>query len=67
MLLTPLVPALLLGHLTQTLPLQVEQIGIGIWSILFVIFAARKFTQVPADDIGDKSVFEYLKTQHKSQ
>lgn len=66
MLLTPLVPVLLLGHLTQLLPPTVEQIGLGIWSILFVIFAARKFTQKPADDIGDKSVFEYMK-QAKTQ
>lgn len=62
MMLTPLVPLLLLGHLLQFLPLQIEQVGFGIWSILFLIFALRKFPQKPADDIGDKSVFEYLKT-----
>lgn len=62
MILTPLVPMLLLGHLFQFLPLQIEQIGFGIWSVLFLIFAFRKFPQKPADDIGDKSVFEYLKT-----
>ncbi|ANV90263.1 DUF2301 domain-containing membrane protein [Picosynechococcus sp. PCC 8807] len=61
MLLTPLVPFLLLGHLTQLLPLEVAQIGFSLWSVLFVIFAARKFTQKPADDIGDKSVFDHLK------
>lgn len=62
MLLTPLVPCLLLGHLTQLLPPAIAQIGLMIWSGLFVIFAARKFTQPPADDIGDKSVFEYLRS-----
>lgn len=61
MLLTPLVPLLLLGHLTQLLPLEVAQIGFSLWSVLFVIFAAQKFTQKPADDIGDKSVFDHLK------
>ncbi|NJN73936.1 MAG: DUF2301 domain-containing membrane protein [Limnothrix sp. RL_2_0] len=61
MILTFLVPTLLLGHLTQSLSLSVGQFGLGLWSILFVVFAARKFTQIPADDIGDKSVFEYMK------
>ncbi|MBV5259482.1 hypothetical protein FLX56_13750 [Synechococcus moorigangaii CMS01] len=63
MILTILVPFLLLGHLTQLLSLAIAQIGFGLWSILFVIFAARKFTQAPADDIGDKSVFDYLKNK----
>lgn len=63
MILTPLVPFLLLGHLTGLLPLAIAQIGFGLWSLLFVIFAARKFSQLPADDIGDKSVFDYLKKQ----
>ncbi|MEB3224455.1 MAG: DUF2301 domain-containing membrane protein, partial [Synechococcus sp.] len=61
MLLTPLVPCLLLGHLTQLLPLAIAKIGFSLWSVLFVIFATRKFTQQPAADIGDKSVFEHLK------
>lgn len=60
-ILTLLVPTILLGHLTQLLPLVAAQIGLGIWSLLFLIFAASKFTQIPADDIGDKSVFEYMK------
>ncbi|MGB2926527.1 MAG: DUF2301 domain-containing membrane protein [Limnothrix sp.] len=61
MILTFLVPSLLLAHLTQILPPSIGQIGFGVWSVLFTIFAARKFTQIPADDIGDKSVFEYMK------
>ena len=66
MLLTPLVPLLLLGHLTQLLPLGLSIVGMEIWSILFIVFAARKFTQPPAADIGDKSVFDYMKQQKAS-
>lgn len=58
--LTLLVPVLLLGHLFTILPLKVESILLGIWAILFVVFALRKMWQEMPDDIGDKSVFEYL-------
>lgn len=61
MILTPLVPLILLGYLTQLLPLTIISGGCVLWSILFLIFAARKFPQKPASDIGDKSVFNYLK------
>jgi uncharacterized integral membrane protein len=60
-LLTPIVPLLLLGHLFQILPLYWEQFCLGTWAVLFLIFALRKSTQAIPDDIGDKSVFEYLK------
>ncbi len=62
-ILTPLVPLLLLGHLVKVLSLGTEQIGLGIWATLFIIFALRKFWQTIASDIGDKSVFEYLKNK----
>ncbi|MEG3439572.1 DUF2301 domain-containing membrane protein [Pannus brasiliensis CCIBt3594] len=60
-LLTPLVPILLLGHLAGILPIGVEKGFVITWSILFLIFAARKFFQPIPNDIGDKSVFEHLK------
>lgn len=59
--LTPLVPLLLVGHLTGVLPTQIEQVLLVIWSALFVVFAMRKLIQQIPADIGDKSVFEYLK------
>lgn len=62
-LLTPLVPILLLGHLTGGLPVQAEKVMLGIWAILFVVFALRKAVQAIPPDIGDKSVFTYLKEQ----
>jgi uncharacterized integral membrane protein len=65
-LLTPLVPLLLLGHLTGILPLSVEQILLASWAILFMVFAIRKVVQSIPPDIGDKSVFVYLQQKSKS-
>lgn len=62
-LLTPLVPTLLLAHLFGILPVTVEKGLLGAWALLFLIFAFRKLIQDLPDDIGDKSVFEYLKQQ----
>ncbi|MGB5962851.1 MAG: DUF2301 domain-containing membrane protein [Coleofasciculaceae cyanobacterium] len=59
--LTFLVPMLLLGHLAGVLPLAWEQVLLVIWSVLFVVFALRKVVQAIPPDIGDKSVFSYLK------
>jgi uncharacterized integral membrane protein len=65
--LTPIVPLLLLGHLTGIFPLQAEQILLGIWAILFLIFALRKVFQAIPPDIGDKSVFNYLHQQRTAK
>lgn len=62
-ILTPIVPLLLLGHLVGVLPTQWEQVFLGLWAILFVVFAFRKAVQAIPPDIGDKSVFAYLKAQ----
>ncbi|HAG84303.1 MAG TPA: hypothetical protein DCL61_24900 [Cyanobacteria bacterium UBA12227] len=59
--LTPLVPMLLLGHLAGVLPIVGEEVLLGIWAILFMVFAVRKVIQPIPPDIGDKSVFAYLK------
>jgi len=61
--LTPLVPMLLLGHLAGVLPTNWEQVLLGLWAVLFVLFALRKVVQPIPPDIGDKSVFTYLKEQ----
>jgi len=66
-LLTPLVPILLLGHLVGVLPVQWEQAMLGVWATLFVIFAIRKAVQQIPPDIGDKSVFAYLKQQRTAK
>lgn len=61
--LTPLVPALLIGHLLGVLPIEWERVMLAIWAVLFVVFAIRKVVQQIPPDIGDKSVFAYLKEQ----
>lgn len=61
--LVPLVPVLILGHLVSFLTVAIEQGLLGIWAVLFVIFALRKVTQEIPSDIGDKSVFAYIKAQ----
>jgi uncharacterized integral membrane protein len=61
--LTPLVPILLLGHLAGVLPTSWEQVLLGLWAVLFAVFALRKAVQQIPADIGDKSVFAYLKEQ----
>ena len=62
-LLTPLVPLLLLGHLSHLLPVGVERGLLGAWALLFAVFALRKAVQAIPPDIGDKSVFDYLAQQ----
>ncbi|MEH2380693.1 MAG: DUF2301 domain-containing membrane protein [Nostoc sp.] len=61
--LTLVVPLLLLGHLVGILPIQGESVLLGIWATLFLVFALRKTVQAIPADIGDKSVFTYLKEQ----
>ena len=61
--LTPLLPVLILGHLVGILPIAIERGLLGAWAILFVIFAIRKAIQAIPPDIGDKSVFAYLKAE----
>lgn len=65
--LTFTVPILLLGHLVGVLPIQAEQVLLGIWAILFLVFALRKAVQEIPADIGDKSVFAYLKAERTSK
>ena len=64
-LLTALVPCLLLSHLVGFLSIEMKEFLLGIWSLLFIIFAIRKAFQPITPDIGDKSVFEYLHQQKK--
>ena len=63
--LTPIVPFLLLGHLFQFLPVEWETLLLAFWALNFAIFALRKAIQPIPPDIGDKSVFEYLKQQRQ--
>lgn len=64
--LTPIVPALLLGHMLGLLPIAVEQGLLVVWAMMFSVFAARKVIQAIPPDIGDKSVFDHLERAAKS-
>ncbi|GAB4828521.1 hypothetical protein Ancab_018180 [Ancistrocladus abbreviatus] len=66
-ILTFVIPAVVLGHLTGLMDYGVKLSLLGVWMALFIIFAARKFTQPIKDDIGDKSVFMFnsLKEEEK--
>jgi uncharacterized integral membrane protein len=65
-LLTPLVPLVLLGHLFDFLPATGKSTLLVLWACLFLVFAGRKLYQPIDPDIGDKSVFEYLKRQKET-
>ena len=65
-LLTPIVPVLLLGHLSGWMSVWMRQNFLYAWALLFLVFALRKFVQDIASDVGDKSVFEYLAKQRSS-
>ena len=60
-----LVPGLLLGHMLGWLSVGTEKSMLLAWALLFVVFAVRKVIQPIPPDIGDKSVFEYLKKQRE--
>jgi uncharacterized integral membrane protein len=61
-LLALIVPALLLGHMLG-MPTAIAQGLLACWTVLFAVFAIRKAFQPISPDIGDKSVFAYLKQQ----
>lgn len=62
-ILTPLVPVAILGHMSGLVSPTVEMYLLGCWAGLFLIFALRKVVQAIPPDIGDKSVFTYLRGQ----
>ena len=48
------------------MPVQLGQQLLVVWAVLFTVFALRKMVQPIPPDIGDKSVFEYLKQQRQA-
>ncbi len=65
-LLVPIVPTLLLTHMVGAVPGSIARGLLIVWAILFIVFALRKVLQPIPDDIGDKSVFDYLKQQRQA-
>ena len=65
--LVAIVPSLLIGHLLGIVPVDIEKFLLSAWAVLFTIFALRKCVQNIPDDIGDKSVFEYLEREENQK
>lgn len=65
--LIPLLPALLLGHLFALWSPTLSAGLLAAWAIAFGIFAARKCWQEIPPDIGDKSVFAYLRGERTTE
>lgn len=57
--LTLLVPVIAGGHFLGVVDGSVAQIGTDVFAITYLVFALRKFTQMPEADIGDNSVFQH--------
>jgi uncharacterized integral membrane protein len=64
-ILTGIVPLLLLGHWLHGLSPVAERILLMGWAGFFLLFAFRKIFQPIPSDIGDKSVFAYLRQNHQ--
>jgi uncharacterized integral membrane protein len=60
-LLILVVPSLLLGHWLGLLPVVSEKTLLGIWASIFLWFVLDKDFQSIPPDVGDKTVFDYLK------
>lgn len=61
------IPLMTGGHLLGIWPEKVELGLLASCMVLLSIFAGRKYTQRVQDDIGDKSVFEFLKLPPEQQ
>ncbi|GMH33077.1 hypothetical protein BSKO_00911 [Bryopsis sp. KO-2023] len=62
-----LIPIIMLGHLYGIWPDENLHVMMGGFAALFALFAGRKYTQPVKDDIGDKSVFTFMKLPPEEQ
>jgi len=65
--LTVLTPVLCLGHVSHSLPLGAEKGLLSICMGSLLVFALNKFSMPITNDLGDKSVFEYLEQEQMKQ
>ncbi len=66
-LLVLMIPSLLMGHWLGFMPLMGEKILLGGCALIFLWFAIDKvFQQIPPD-LGDKTVFDYLKKMKQAE
>ncbi len=63
---TLLLPISLGSHLLGVLPQKIEMVLLCLAAVLFLILALRKFGMDAASDIGDKSVFQYLRSKNET-
>lgn len=61
--LTGLVPIITGGHFLGIVQGGFADNAMIVFSLGYLFFAARKFTQKAGDDLGDKSVFDYMEKQ----
>eukprot|EP00871_Galdieria_phlegrea_P000586 jgi/Galph1/1528/GphlegSOOS_G199.1 len=66
-LLTLLVPFLSLGHFLRVLPQPAEVVLSTLFCLNFIYFAWKKLDTPVIQDLGDKSVFEYLEKKRYQQ
>ncbi|GJQ15037.1 hypothetical protein GpartN1_g6828.t1 [Galdieria partita] len=64
-LLTFMVPILSFGHFLSLLSGETANIILFFISLSYIYFAVRKFDSPLVNDLGDKSIFEYLEKQNK--
>lgn len=63
--LTGLVPVIAGGHFLGIVNGGVADNAMVAFAVGYLLFAARKFTQEAGDDLGDKSVFDYMAKQER--
>ncbi len=61
--LTIIIPIALLGYLSSIFNGGTTMTLLGLSALLLLLLSLRKFGMDAADDVGDKSVFEYLSSQ----
>tara|TARA_Y100001968_G_scaffold225745_1_gene208579 strand:+ start:228 stop:905 length:678 start_codon:yes stop_codon:yes gene_type:complete len=64
--LTVILPITLIGYITNLMGNIIVGVLLLSCSTLFLILSARKFGIDPASDIGDKSIFEHLRSQKEN-
>ncbi|GJD11323.1 hypothetical protein Gasu2_54630 [Galdieria sulphuraria] len=62
-LLTFMVPALSIGHFLSLLSAETANILSFFTSLSYIYFVVRKFSSPVVNDLGDKSIFEFLDKQ----
>ena len=60
-------PFLFLGHIFQVADASFESGLLVAWAVSFLLFAGGKWSQAVHEDIGDKSVFEFLELPEDEQ